>query len=254
MGATLLVELLTEELPPKSLATLGVAFTQALCEGLVLHRLLHEPTNPQKILATPRRLAAIIPGVLEKANDRPSEVAGPSIKAPAEAVAGFAKKHGLDAKALDQRDTPKGQVFVARITFKSASPGTGLSEIVNDSIKKLPIAKLMRLGAGDEQFVRPVHGLVMLHGARVVPGAVLGMTSGNRTAGHRFMGKQDIRLANAGHYEATLRDEGLVIADFAVRRAEVDRQLKAEAQRQHADLGRYADLLDEVTALVEHPS
>src|SRR5258708_5736206 len=154
MGATLLVELLTEELPPKSLATLGVAFTQALCEGLVLHRLLHEPTNPQKILATPRRLAAIIPGVLEKANDRPSEVAG-------------------------------------------------------HSIKTLPIAKLMRWGAGDEQFVRPVHGLVMLHGARVVPGAVLGMTSGNRTAGHRFMGKQDIRLANAGHYEATLRDEGL---------------------------------------------
>jgi glycyl-tRNA synthetase beta chain len=254
MEATLLVELLTEELPPKSLATLGRAFTQGLHDGLVLHRLLQESAGPQKILATPRRLAATIPGVLEKADDRPSEVAGPSIKAPAAAVAGFAKKHGLEVDALDQRDTPKGKVFVAKLISKGASLDTVLGEIVNDSIKKLPIPKVMRWGAGDAQFVRPVHGLVMLHGSRVVTGTVLGVTSGNRSAGHRFMGKQDLKLARAEQYEATLRDEGMVIADFAVRRAEVERQLKAEAERQHAGLGPYEDLLDEVTALVEHPN
>ena len=254
MEATLLVELLTEELPPKSLAALGGAFTEALYHGLVLRRLLHAPTRTQKILATPRRLAAAIPGVLDKADDRQSEVLGPSIKAPAAAVEGFAKKHGLDVKALDQRDTPKGRVFVANVTLKGASLDTVLGEIVNDAIKKLPIPKVMRWGASDAQFVRPVHGLVMLHGSRVVPGTVLGATSGNRTAGHRFMGKQDIKLAEADQYEGVLRDQGMVIADFAVRRAEVERQLKAEAQRQRAELGRYEDLLDEVAALVEHPT
>ncbi len=102
--------------------------------------------------------------------------------------------------------------------------------------------------------MRPVHGLVMLHGSKVVPGEVLGLKSGNKTRGHRFMGKSEITLGSADEYEKKLLDEGKVLADFGKRKAEIDKQLQAEAKKQNARLGEYQALLDEVTALVEHPS
>src|SRR4051812_36265988 len=138
MRATLVVELLTEELPPKSLAHLARAFTEAMYEGLALHRLVDQPTyDPQRILATPRRLAVAVPNVLDAASDRDIEVSGPPVKAPAEAILGFAKKHGVDASALEQRDTPKGKVFVAKATLKGATLENALSAIVSEAIKKL---------------------------------------------------------------------------------------------------------------------
>ncbi len=112
----------------------------------------------------------------------------------------------------------------------------------------------MRWGSGEAQFVRPVHGLLMLHGSKIVPGTVLGLQSGNKTRGHRFMGKSEIILGNADEYEKRLLDEGKVLADFGKRKAEIDRQLQAEAKKHNASLGEYQALLDEVTALVEHPS
>jgi glycyl-tRNA synthetase beta chain len=112
----------------------------------------------------------------------------------------------------------------------------------------------MRWGDGEVQFARPVHGLVMMHGKRVVPGTVLGVSAGSTTLGHRFMSSGSIRLGNADEYEAKLRKSGLVIADFAARRSEIDRQLQAEARRLRASLGEYRDLLDVVTALVEYPA
>ena len=129
-----------------------------------------------------------------------------------------------------------------------------LPSIVDNVIKKLPASKIMRWGEGEAQFVRPVHGLVMMHGKRVVPGTVLGAPAGNTTSGHRFMGAASIRLANADEYEARLLKDGRVIADFARRKSEIDKQLQAEAKRQKAGLGDYQDLLDEVTALVEFPA
>jgi len=129
-----------------------------------------------------------------------------------------------------------------------------LGEKVGAALKGLPIPKVMRWGSGEAQFVRPVHGLVMLHGSRVVPGKVLGLESGNRTRGHRFMGKSEITLDNAGEYEKKMLDEGLVLADFEKRKSAIDRQLQAEAKKQNASPGEYQILLDEVTALVEHPS
>src|SRR6185295_8290722 len=122
------------------------------------------------------------------------------------------------------------------------------------ALKKLPVPKVMRWGAGEAQFVRPVHGLVMMHGARVVPGTVLGLQSGSKTRGHRFMGKSESTLGNADEYEKKLLDEGKVLADFGKRKTEIDRQLQAEAKKQKASLGEYQALLDEVTALVEHPN
>jgi glycyl-tRNA synthetase beta chain len=181
-------------------------------------------------------------------------VQGPSVTAPQEAVAGFARKNGVSVEALSQQETPKGRVFVARTVVKGASLPVVLSMIVGEAVKKLPVRKAMRWGSGESVFARPVHGLVMMHGKRVIPGAVLDAASANATSGHRFMGSAVIRLNSAGDYEQTLLSKGAVIADFAKRRTEIDQQLQAEAKRQGASLGEYQDLLDEVTALVELPA
>ncbi len=150
--------------------------------------------------------------------------------------------------------TAKGEVYVASYTTKGAQLDDVLAQKVDAALKVLPISKVMRWGEGEAQFVRPVHGLVMMHGGRVVPGTVLGVPAGNTTSGHRFMGAASIRLANADEYEARLLKDGRVIADFAARKSEIDKQLLAEAKRQKASLGEYQDLLGEVTALVEFPA
>ncbi len=253
MDATLLVELLTEELPPRSLRELSEVFASKLFFELQRERFLSEG-SAVRAFATPRRLAALVAGVKRQSPDTSREVSGPAAGAPPQAVAGFARKNGVAVEALKKQQTPKGEAYVARV----ATPGQPLDAVlapkVEAALKALPVAKLMRWGDGDEQFVRPVHGLVMMHGTRVVPGTVLGVSASSTTHGHRFMGTGSIALANAGEYEARLRDDGMVIADFAVRRAEIERQLVTEAKRLGASLGEYGDLLDEVTALVEHPS
>ncbi|HEY5899139.1 MAG TPA: glycine--tRNA ligase subunit beta [Burkholderiales bacterium] len=250
--ATLLVELLTEELPPKSLRALSEAFAEK-----VLHALgkagLADASAPLAVFATPRRLAFSIDGVAASAPGRETQVSGPSVKAPAEAIAGFARKHGLTAEQLERKETPKGPVVVARIRVKGAVLDEMLAPALEEALKSLPIPKLMRWGSGDSQFVRPAHGLVLLHGERLVPGKVLTVAAGRATRGHRFMGERTISLAKAAEYERRLAEEGKVLAGFAARRAEIDRQLKEAALRESASLGGYADLLDEVTALVEFP-
>src|SRR5262245_53677206 len=251
---SLLVELLTEELPPKSLLQLGQAFAGGILTGLTQHKLKLHDTTGMRTFATPRRLAVLVPDVLSQAEDQSNEVTGPPVTAPPQAVEGFAKKHGLSAAGLGQMDTPKGRVFVARTTIKGKPLASVLPQIVADTARKLPVRKAMRWGSGDAVFARPVHRLVMMHGARVISGTVLDADSGNSTSGHRFMGPSAIRLAKATGYETTLLKKGMVIADFAARRSDIDRQLQAEAKKQGASLADYQELLDEVTALVEYPS
>jgi glycyl-tRNA synthetase beta chain len=253
MPETLLVEILTEELPPKSLRALSEAFRDRLLGDLAKAQLARRDAAA-KAYATPRRLAVLIPEVAEAGQDRETEVTGPPAKAPAQAIEGFARKHGVSIASLERRGTPKGEVVVARVKAKGQVLGEMLASLVEDALKSLPIPKVMRWGDGDAQFVRPVHGLVMLHGSKVVPGKVLNLSSASKTRGHRFMGQGEIVLASADEYETKLREQGMVIADFAARRAEIERQLKAAASRGKAGLGSYDDLLDEVTGLVEHPS
>jgi glycyl-tRNA synthetase beta chain len=253
LHATLLVEILTEELPPKSLRALSEAFADRLLNDLVRAQLKLRASGERRIYATPRRLAVSIPQVAPAGEDRESEITGPSAKAPAEAIAGFARKHGIGPEALERRATAKGEVLVARINIKGMALDKVLSALVEDALKALPVAKLMRWGSGEAQFVRPVHGLVMLHGGRVVPGRVLGMQSGAKTRGHRFMSEGAIVLEHADEYESRLL-EGKVVADFGSRRAQIERELLATARREGGALGGHAGLLDEVTALVEHPS
>ena len=257
----LLVELLTEELPPKSLKALSAAFSEEIVKGLARHDLRTANAAHAQPYATPRRLAVLVPGVLAESEERRVEVTGPSLKvgldasgAPTPALLGFARKNNVPVDALTRRDTPKGVVFVAQVTVAGNTLAGLLAGIVEDALKKLPIPKVMRWGDGDAEFVRPVHGLVMMHGTRVVPGAVLGLASGNKTLGHRFLSAGEITIADAQTYARQLRDEGQVIASFDARRADIEELLLAAAKSENATLGSYQDLLDEVTALVEHPS
>ena len=252
MPETLLVELLTEELPPKSLRVMAKAFGDALAGELRQQGFLASE-SAVRTFATPRRLAVSISQVLEQSPDKDVQFNGPPVTASPQAVAGFAKKNGVSAENLIQIDTPKGKIFAYRTMQRGSKLATNLELNIENSLKKLPIPKVMRWGAGEAQFVRPVHGLVMLHGKKIVPGTVLGLKSGNHTLGHRFMSKGPITLAGADEYEKALLGQS-VIADFAQRRIEIDSQLKAVAAREKGALGEYQDLLDEVTALVEQPS
>ncbi len=261
--ATVLVELLTEELPPKALPRLGETFARVIHEGLVAHGLAAADAACHPF-ASPRRLAVTIAGVRDEAPARevteklmPVSVALDANGAPKPPLL---KK--LAAKGIDEGEIPKFERHMDGKTetlfYTSVVAGARLddvlAEVVNQAVKALPIPKVMRWGAGEAQFVRPVHKLILMHGARVVPGRVLDLEAGKTTMGHRFMSRGEIELANADAYETTLLAEGKVIPSFAERRANIEAQLTAEAQRQQASLGEYADLLDEVTALVEHPT
>ena len=262
-NATLLVELLTEELPPKALPRLGEAFARRIHEELVA-RELADADAVCRAFASPRRLAVTIAAVREAAAARevteklmPVAVA---LEADGTPKAPLLKK--LEAKGIDAAEIPK---FERRMDGKAEAlfytcqvPGAALdavlAEVVGIAVKALPIPKVMRWGAGEAQFVRPVHKLILMHGERVVPGRVLDLDAGNVTMGHRFMSRGELAVVNADAYEATLLAEGKVIPHFDERRAEIEAQLTAEAAKQNASLGDYADLLDEVAALVEHPT
>jgi glycyl-tRNA synthetase beta chain len=251
---TLLIELLTEELPPTALVSLGQIFADEIFNGLVQHQLKLRDFAGRQVFATPRRLATSIPEVLIAAPDRHGEVSGPPAKAPPEAVAGFARKHGVAVSDLGQRETPKGTVYVARVHTRGAKLDAVLAGIVNEALKRLPIPKAMRWGSGDAQFVRPVHGLLVIHGAKPLKlsESVLGFTGGTRrTRGHRFMGKPSVTIRNAAEYERALERDGRVVAGFDRRKERIRKALEKKAGK--ARILSDDVLLDEVTALVEWP-
>jgi glycyl-tRNA synthetase beta chain len=256
---TLLVELLTEELPPKALRALSEAFANALAGDLRAADLL-EPDSAVQPYATPRRLAVRITRVRDRAPDRPVELSGPSVKAaldatgqPTQALLGFARKCGVEVGRLARRETPKGEFFFHRDIAQGAQLDASLAHEVEAALEGLPIPKTMRWGSGEQKFARPVHGLMMVHGLREVPGKVLGAESSRKTLGHRFLSGSPIALKHADDYERVLREQGKVIVDFAARRTLVVQALEAGAGRDAALLADDA-LLDEITALVEWPS
>jgi glycyl-tRNA synthetase beta chain len=279
MSANLLVELFTEELPPKALKRLGEAFAGGIVEGLKASGLL-DATSKAKAFATPRRLAVYISSVLPKGVDRPLEqklmpvavsrkADGTWSDALRKKLAGMGREQLADAPVNTKVGTdslaikPDGKadsVFLRTVAV-GQSLEQALSRAIEDSIAKLPIPKVMSYQLADGtttvKFVRPAHGLVAMHGDKVLAVAALGLTAGRITHGHRFMGAKDIALDRADEYEARLENEGQVIADFAVRRSEVARQLSEKAQALKSSLGAetdYAPLIDEVTALVEYPT
>jgi glycyl-tRNA synthetase beta chain len=259
MTASLLVELLSEELPPKALRTLGYAFADALVAGLRAEGFA--PADGRfTVFATPRRLGVLAREVAAKAPDREVVAKGPSVKAglgadgtPSPALLGFAKKQGVAVDRLERMNDGRQEVFAFRSVAAGAALDAALAGLVEAALKKLPIPKKMRWGDRAEEFVRPVRGLVMLHGERVVPGTVLGQTSGRTTRGHRFLGKGALELARADDYEAVLERDGKVIANFELRARMIRDQLAAAAGGGVAIAAEDA-LYDEVTALVELPA
>ena len=272
----LLVELFVEELPPKALKMLGEAFAAGLAAGLKAQGLATDASAVTPF-ASPRRLAAHVSAVADRAADRaqrqklmPVAVA---LDAAGNATPALLKKLaalGADASAvpsLQRAMDGKAEALFLDSVLPGASLAEGLQKALDEALAKLPIPKVMSYqlneGAGVRpgwttvHFVRPAHGLVALHGADVVPVTALGLTAGRTTQGHRFEAAQAVvTLRDADHYARQLADEGAVIASFDARRAEIARQLAEVAASAGAGLTPIDDpaLLDEVTALVERPN
>ena len=261
-GDSLLIELLTEELPPKSLARLSHAFATGVKEGLKQKHFVEDDADVEAF-ATPRRLALRIGAVRAKQPDRTIERKGPSAQAglgpdgqPTPALLGFARSCGVDVAALERRQDEKGEYFLFQLRQKGEALAKHLAPMVEEALKKLPVAKLMRWGAGEAQFVRPVHSVVLLHAGKIVPGTVLGLTSGNTTLGHRFLSKGAIVIRRPADYEKVLAAKGRVVASFAQRRDMIVRDLdKMAAQSGKSTTWRLGkeELVDEVTSIVESP-
>jgi glycyl-tRNA synthetase beta chain len=254
----LLFELLTEELPPRTLEALSVALTAGLAKGLDTAGIPHGEVRG---FATPRRLAVHVKKLAEHQPDKQVERRGPPLAnsfdaqgAPTQAASAFAKNCGVPVAELAQLKTDKGAWLVFRGTERGSATAALLGDIVNQAIAALPIAKRMRWGARTAEFVRPVHGVVLLYGETVIPAEVLGLETGRVTFGHRFHAPKPITLKSAAGYESRLR-RAKVVADFDARREMIRVGVAAAA----AGTGEGATaliegaLLDEVTALVEWP-
>ncbi len=265
MQATLLVELLTEELPPRALSRLGEVFADAVFKALVERKLVAADARMDRY-ASPRRLALTVQGVTDRAPDAvvdeklmPVAVALDAEGKPTAALLKKLQAKGIPVEALPQftrRMDGKSETLFFAMTVPGAALDDVLAGIVLDALKKLPIPKLMRWADCDYQFVRPVHGLVLLHGERIVPGQAFGHAAGRSTRGHRFMGEGEVTLANADEYARALYERGAVMASFDARRALIVQRL-AEACRALGDGVQHVDdaaLIDEVTALVENPN
>ena len=258
MTQTLLIELLTEELPPKALNNLGNHFAQSIAEGLEKAQLIDGATQ-YTAYASPRRLAVSVANVKPVQADQHVVRKGVSVAAgmkdgvPTKALEGFARSCGVEIGSLKIIHDGKQDVYAHEFTQAGQTLAALLDEIINTAIKKLPIPKVMRWGSSTHTFVRPVHGLVALHGADVVPVNVLGLDSGRQTLGHRFLSQGAIIFAQADDYAKQIAEQGKVIASFAERRAAIKAALDKVSGSLNASVAADDALLDEVTALVEYP-
>lgn len=252
-----LVELGTEELPPKALKSLSEAFTQGIISGLEKAQVAF---SEYQAFAAPRRLALLIKGLETAQPDQNLERRGPAVKAaydaegnPSKAALGFARSNGVEFDALEQLETPKGAWLVYRSIKKGEQTSSLLPEIVSQSLAGLPIPKRMRWGASRTEFVRPVHWLLMMLGNDVIDCEVLDLKSGNTTRGHRFHANRELPVSAPADYEKYLQEQGKVMAGFEARRETIREQVQAVA----ANIGGTAvideDLMNEVTALNEWP-
>ena len=264
--ATLLVELLTEELPPKVLKKLGTAFGKGIVAQLTANNLVSE-TSDFAIFATPRRLAVTIDNVYDKSpeeivNQRlmPKHVGFSADGTPSDALIKKLKSIGLDASHAEKTETKtdgKLEFIFIRQNKEGITITEGLQKALDLSIANLPIPKVMTYQPKDSlesvSFVRPAHGLIAIHGDDVVHVRALGLDSGNRTLGHRFHSQGMITIKNAAEYEITMETEGHIIPSYEKRKSNIQNQLQNESNKLDLILHDDEALLDEVTALVESP-
>ena len=253
-----LVELGTEELPPKALKPLSDAFAQGIRTGLEDAGIAFDKVEA---FAAPRRLAVRVRKLEDAQPDKPVEKRGPAVKAafddsgnPTKALNGFASSLGVTPEQLDTLETDKGAWVVYRTVEQGKPTVELLPQLVEQALAGLPIPKRMRWGAHRTEFVRPVHWLVFMYGNTVIDAPIMGLKPGNTTRGHRFHCPRSLIVPTPNDYEIVLRQEGYVIADFAERREVIRRGVEDIAEKEAS--GRAVideDLLDEVTALNEWP-
>ena len=243
----LLVEIGTEELPPKALRRLSEALAAELAAELDAAGFAHGASAPY---ATPRRLAVLVPGVPGTQPDRDMERRGPPLARafdendePTMAALGFARSVGIDVDRLVRIETGDG----AWLGYRSTRPGATLASLLPGMVERalagLPVPRRMRWADRDTEFVRPVHWLVLMHGTSVIEAEILGVSSGRATRGHRFHHPGDIVLEDAARYEAALRDRGHVVAGFEERMETIRAQAehaRGQARRQGAHRTRAA--------------
>jgi len=257
MAQSFLVEIGTEELPPKALKALYLSFRQGVVDGL---RAANLETGATHAFAAPRRLAVLVEDVAPRQPDQSIEKLGPNVAAAfdkdgkvSKAAEGFARSCGVAFEQLERVATDKGE----RLVWRSVQPGKSAAEllpgIVDTALEQLPIPKRMRWGARRAEFVRPVHWVVMLLGDAVIDTEVLGVKTGRDSRGHRFHCNRAVSIGNPAEYQLTLENDAYVIADFNERRGRIRAQVEALGQKLGGRAVIDEDLLDEVTGLVEWP-
>jgi len=251
-----LVELGTEELPPKALKSLGEAFATQFEAALSQADLSFDSVS---WFAAPRRLAVYVSGLAEGQADKVVEKRGPAVSAafdadgnPTKAAQGWARGNGIDVSDAERLVTDKGEWLL----HKAHVPGQTIAELleglINQAVSKLPIPKPMRWGNYNTQFIRPVHTLCVLYGSEVVNVSVLGLTSGRVVQGHRFQGEGRFELDHADNYASALEQQ-YVLADFEARKDKVRQQLEDAAKNLSLKPDYDEELLEEIASLVEWP-
>ncbi|MCS5586813.1 MAG: glycine--tRNA ligase subunit beta [Gammaproteobacteria bacterium] len=245
-----LLELGTEELPPKLLKQLSSALTNNVTAQFSELNLSYTKVES---FATPRRLAVLASDLQLQQEDQVIERKGPSVNAPDQAVEGFAKSCGVSRADLEKKAFGKADYYFFTKEQKGLKTQDLLQDIVDTAIKKIPITRAMRWGNLDFNFVRPTHWLIMMLGSDVVEATVMGLSSGNTTRGLRFTGEQTFSIDNAGDYRQTLLNKAKIEVDFDARKEMIREQVMQVALDCKSNAVIDESLLDEVCALVEYP-
>ncbi|ELG4677981.1 glycine--tRNA ligase subunit beta [Vibrio cholerae] len=257
MAKEFLIELGTEELPPKQLRTLAEAFAANFAAEMAAADIAHEGVT---WFATPRRLALKVANLAESQPDRVVEKRGPAVNVafdadgkPTKAAEGWARGNGITVEQAERLVTDKGEWLLFKEQVQGQQTASVVVEMAAKALANLPIAKPMRWGDKETQFIRPVKTLTILFGSELIQGEILGVASARTLRGHRFMGEAEFTIESAEQYPAILEERGKVIADYATRKAMIIEGSQQAAQQ----LGGIADLEDalveEVTSLVEWP-
>ena len=253
----LLIELGTEELPPKSLRKLAESFASNIEAELNKAELTFEKVN---WLASPRRLAVVVTNLVATQADKIVEKRGPAVNVAfddngvaTKAAQGWARSNGITVEEAERLVTDKGEWLLFKSAVKGQHINSLIPAIAESALAKLPIAKPMRWGSASTQFIRPVHTVTMLFGSELIQGELLGVASDRTIRGHRFMGEAELTLSHADHYESLLDDSGKVIVDYERRKAIIREQVEALAAHENGVAAIDDELLEEVTSLVEWP-
>lgn len=255
----LLIEIGTEELPPKALQTLSAAFTKSITSQLTAQALKFSAV---KSFATPRRLAVLLSGLAETSPDKELEIWGPPVKVAFDgtgkatnAALAFAKKNQLSVDNLEQYVANDGKQD--KLCYRNIAKGVAtedlIASIIDTALISLPIAKRMRWGSSRTEFVRPIQWIAIVFGDEAIQKDIFEITSSNITRGHRFHCNQELTITSASQYESLLKEQGKVTADYQLRKDSIRKQITAlgETLGGHTVIGD--DLLDEVSSLVEWP-